>query len=171
MEPKRTRDRPDKKDLDLSQKWLRHLREASTKTSPTTFPCHYCAGHDVHASEEALLNHVLHAHPEKAPPREDSAAFERFKENLRLQVTAPSKARYALSLSLLPPSAHTPRHKKPSSRGSGSVCNLLTPDPDQAVRIRPQNHTRTSVGWRQTHCSLPELLWILVASPCQIQPP
>lgn len=93
MESKTTRDRPDKH-LDLSQKWLRHLREAAKTT--VALPCFYCQDRRVLPSEEALLDHVLNTHPEKAPPKEDSEAFEKFKEALRSHATTPSKARYAV---------------------------------------------------------------------------
>jgi hypothetical protein len=95
MESK-ARDRPDKKDLDLSQKWLRHLREA-TKTT-ITLPCPHCQDHKILASEEALLNHIIHVHPEKIPPKEDSEAFDKFKESLRSAAPPSSKPRYALPL-------------------------------------------------------------------------
>lgn len=78
--------------LDLSQKWLRHLREA-TKTT-IALPCHYCRDKKILPSEEALLGHMLEVHPERVPSKEDTEAFEKFKETLRTQIPAPSRARY-----------------------------------------------------------------------------
>jgi hypothetical protein len=85
------------KELDLSSKWLRHLREASAKSNLKLICC-YCNEQKVLlVSEEALLSHVFHAHPEKVPPKEDSEAFRAWKESLR-NANPPSKARYAASL-------------------------------------------------------------------------
>lgn len=51
------------KGLDLSQKWLRHLRE-TTKTTVAR-PCQYCKDRKIFPSEEELKIHVRDIHSEE----------------------------------------------------------------------------------------------------------
>jgi hypothetical protein len=76
--------------LDLSQKWLRHLREA-TKTT-VAFPCRFCRDRKICQSEELLWAHMLEVHPEMLP--KDKEAQEKFRQTLKSQIPGPIKSRY-----------------------------------------------------------------------------
>lgn len=80
--------------LDLSQKWLRHLREA-TKTT-VALPCRYCRDKKICQSEELLWAHVLETHPEKVP--KDKEELDKFRERLKSQVPGRIRSRYVLCL-------------------------------------------------------------------------
>lgn len=80
--------------LDLSQKWLRHLREATKTTA--TLPCRFCRDRKICQSEDQLWAHVLEEHPEKVP--KDKGALEQFRTDvLKIQPSSPIKSRYVLS--------------------------------------------------------------------------
>ena len=74
---------------DLSQKWLRHLREAAKTT--VALPCRYCRDRKICPTEGLLWAHVLEVHPEKVP--KDKEAREKFRETLKSQVP---RSRYVL---------------------------------------------------------------------------
>ena len=108
MDSKVPRERPD---LDLSQKWLKHLREA-TRTTSAPPHCSFCKDQKAFSSEGALLAHILNAHPEKVPEK-DTEEYVKFKESLRSQ-TAPTKTRQVASF----PAYSRPVWTKPSSASS-----------------------------------------------------
>jgi hypothetical protein len=99
MDPKTARDRSPDASLDLSQKWLRHLREAA-KTTVALY-CRLCPDKKVWPSEEALVAHISDAHPEKVPSKEDRDAYERFWKTLKVQPSAAAaiKTRYECPVS------------------------------------------------------------------------
>jgi hypothetical protein len=69
------RDNGGDRTLDLSQKWLRHLRE-TTKTT-VALPCRYCKDRKVFPSDKALFQHIRDKHPSEAPRKEsDRSAVE-----------------------------------------------------------------------------------------------
>ena len=76
--------------LDLSQKWLRHLRESAKTT--VAIPCRFCRDKKICQSEEILWAHVLDSHPEKVP--NDKEAQEKLRETLKSQVAGPIRSRY-----------------------------------------------------------------------------
>jgi hypothetical protein len=87
--------------LDLTQKWLRHLRGASKITVKL---CFICKDQKTFSDDDNLLHHMLECHPERVPPREDARAFEKFRETLKLQAVVPSTPRCVdllLSISVL----------------------------------------------------------------------
>jgi hypothetical protein len=92
--------------LDLSQKWLRHLREA-TKTT-VALPCRFCRDHKILSSEALLWQHVLSEHLEKVPKEKE--AQEKFRETLKSSI----KSRYVCSVRFEAESAHLDR---PGSAG------------------------------------------------------
>jgi hypothetical protein len=65
--------------LNLSQNWLRHLRESATKTS-AALPCRSCRDRKICQLEELLWGHALESHPEKVP--KDKEAQKKFRETL-----------------------------------------------------------------------------------------
>jgi len=77
--------------LDLSQKWLRHLRESAAKTT-VALPCRFCRDRKICQTEELLWAHVLETHPERVP--KDKEAQEKFREMLKSQVAGPIRSRY-----------------------------------------------------------------------------
>lgn len=87
---------PSDANFDLSQKWLRHLRE-TTKTT-VALPCHFCRDIKDLPSEEALVAHILDAHPEIVPRKEERDAYEKFWEAVKVQPSVPPiKTRFVLS--------------------------------------------------------------------------
>lgn len=78
--------------LDVSQRWLRHLRGVAKST--INLPCYLCKDRKIFASDDDLLAHVFEAHSDQIPPKSDGDALAKFKTNFL------ARARYA-SLFLL----------------------------------------------------------------------
>jgi hypothetical protein len=67
--------------FDLSQRWIRHLRETAKSFSK----CPFCQDEKVLPDFDALYNHVLLEHANQAPPKEDREKTVKFKESLWAQ--------------------------------------------------------------------------------------
>src|SRR5450432_363269 len=120
--------------FDLSQKWLRHLRE-SAKSVVTLYNCPFCRDKKVLPDFDALYNHVLLEHANQAPPKEDREKTEKFKESLRAQTTTPTTPRSVYSNFFLflfvshpPQTPNTPHFAHTATCLPHSLSSPLTSD-------------------------------------------
>lgn len=69
---------PSRAGQDLSQKWLRHLREASKVTA--TVCCDFCPNGKVFPTEEALATHIRELHPKQVLRGVHKDTYKKFSE-------------------------------------------------------------------------------------------
>jgi hypothetical protein len=146
--------------LDLSQKWLHHLRQAAKTT--LAHPCRFCKDR-IYQSEELLWAHITETHPDEVP--RDKEAQEKFQETLKGQIAGPMRSRYVLCVCTLNCIIET----------DGSACivtciSLLTSKIDLVI-IQQINSMKNLLQLSQNRKSHLGVTWKVVAARRPIQPP